>query len=83
MGFWKPCSGRVCSATLVSIPLTGIQGIQRNDILEILADLRDEHAALGVSWDGCGHASVLFLHLMVQRGRKEIRLNSLHHPISS
>lgn len=59
-----------------SIPLIGVQ---RNDILEILANLGAEHAALGVSWDGCERASVLFLHLMVKRSRKEIRLNSLHH----
>lgn len=44
-----------------SVPLNGIQGIQRNDILEILASLGDQHAALGVSWDGCEHPTFSFV----------------------
>lgn len=44
-----------------SAPLIGIEGIQRNYILEILAKLRDQHAALGVSWDGGEHPSFSFV----------------------
>lgn len=44
-----------------SITLNGIQGIQRNDILEVLANLGDQHAALGVSWDGCEHHTFSFV----------------------
>lgn len=83
MKVWKLCSGPGCSATFQcvqpmsfkSVPLNGIQGIQRNDILEILANLGDQHAALGVSWDGCEHPTSSFV--LAFNGQEKIRLNRL------
>lgn len=66
----------VFSLSFKSVPLNGIQGIQRNDILEILANLGDQHAALGVSWDGCEHPTSSFV-LAFNGQEKKIRLNRL------
>lgn len=67
-----------------STPLIGIQGIQRNYILEILANLGDQHAALGVSWDGCEHPSFSFaLAFAGQEKQEEDKTKQTKLPISS
>lgn len=61
MRFWNLCSVfsyiSLCPSSLLH---SFAYKAYKNDILEILANLGDQRAALGVSWDGCEHPSFSF-----------------------
>lgn len=77
------CSVKLVYVLQVYSGLIDIQDIQGNDILEILGSLGDEQRSFGHEVGGSWTCFGFFLHLMLKRSRKEVKLNSLYHRISS